>query len=214
MKRFFSVLFAFCVLCSLVSPAFAMERTSTRQKGTLDFANIEDDPSVSMSDPLSFAEMVQRYADNAGIAYTEALKAFPDNPVAHSTRDNYYRVFSVTLNVTAQYKPHIEFFCTTAEGGSFRDIKSIYSVQLVRTYGSLTKQFSGKLEYWLRSRNSIEYAINGDFLNYGNTSYSGDVGIELGLDELGKITFSFTGQSDPGNLYKSHYEHKTHTFFP
>ena len=83
MKRFFSVLFAICMLCSLVSPAYAMESTSMCQKGTIDFSNIEDDPSVSMSEPMSFEEMVQRYADNAGITYVEALKAFPDVPVAH-----------------------------------------------------------------------------------------------------------------------------------
>ncbi len=214
MKRFFSVLFAICMLCSLVSPAYVMESTSMCQKGTIDFSNIEDDPSVSMSEPMSFEEMVQRYADNAGITYVEALKAFPDVPVAHSTRDYQNRVFSVTLNVTSTYKPHIEFYCVTAEGGSFRDIKSIYSVQLVRTYNSVTKQFSGTLEFWLRSRNSIEYVINGDFLNDGITTDNWSGGLEFGIDEGGRINFSFSGSTSAGNFYRYFYEHKTPAFFP
>ena len=58
MKRFFSVLFAICMLCSLVSPAYAMESTSMCQKGTIDFFFFLYDTSVSMSEPMSFEEMV------------------------------------------------------------------------------------------------------------------------------------------------------------
>ncbi len=52
MKRFFSVLFAICMLCSLVSPAYVMESTSMCQKGTIDFSNIEDDPIHERTDVI------------------------------------------------------------------------------------------------------------------------------------------------------------------
>lgn len=208
-EAFFSVLFAICMLCALVSKS-----TSMCQKGTIDFSNIEDDPSVSISEAMSFEEMVQRYADHAGITYVEALKAFPDVPVAHSTSGYQYRVFSVPLNVTTTYQPHIEFYCVTAEGGSFRDIKSIYFVQFVRTYHSVTKQFNGAIEFWLRSRNSIEYVINGDFFNDGITTDNWSGGLEFGIDEGGRINFSFSGSTSAGNFYRYFYEHKTPAFFP
>lgn len=213
MKRFFGILFAICMLCSLVSLPYIMESISMYQKGTIDFSNIEDAPSVSMSDPMSFEEMVQRYADHAGITYVEALEAFPDVPVDHSTMDDPYQVFNVTLDVATTYKPRIEFYCVTAESGSFRDIKSICSVQLVRTYNSVTKQFNGAIEFWLRSRNSIEYVINGDFLNYGTTTNDWSAQ-EFGIDEGGRINFSFSGSTSAGSLYEYFYEHKTPTFFP
>lgn len=118
------------------------------------------------------------------------------------------------MNVTTTYQPHIEFYCVTAEGGSFRDIKSIYFVQFVRTYHSVTKQFNGAIEFWLRSRNSIEYVINGDFLNDGITTDNWSGGLEFGIDEGGRINFSFSGSTSAGNFYRYFYEHKTPAFFP
>ncbi len=162
---------------------------------------------------MTFEEIVARYAENDNISYQEAYELLGGNTRSvqpYSTRSIEYRVFSANLHVTDEYIPHIEFFCETAEGGHFFQINSIYSVQLVRSYENISKQFSGNIEFWLRSGYDIEYIINGDFYNNGTTTVSGGANVNVGINEVASIQFiaSITYSSNhyayfykPGNLH-------------
>lgn len=209
MKRFafiLAVIFAF-VSCAAV-PVSAAEDPSVGVHGTIDFANIENNPDVSVSEVMTFTEMVEHYAMNAGITYEDALLAFPNMPNTRAVNDIYYRVLSVTLNVTEEYHPRLEFYCETAEGGNFRNINAIYSVQLVRSYNGLSKQYSGVVEVWLRSSYAIEYTVNGDFYNNGVTNITGGGEVEIGIDQIAKIKFNVSGTYESSH-YQYFYEHET-----
>lgn len=203
-----SALFLLIVMCFTVSASAAEEVDSFEEHTVIHFLDVDNNPDISVSDVMTFSEMVERYADNAGITYQEALEMFPNRPTAHSTNDIYYRVFTAGLNVSDEYKPHLEFYCETAEGGSFRNINSIYSVQLVRSYNGISKQFGGDIEVWLRNTYSIEYVVNGDFYNNGTTTVTGGAGVEIGLAESAKLTFS-ASMATSSNHYTYFYAHET-----
>ncbi len=214
MKRYMKIIGAalMTIMCFVV-PAMAAGGDAVVADGSISLSNVESDPDVTVSNAMSFSEMVERYAENAGITYQEALDEFPNvaAPCATSTYDIYYRVFSITLNVDTSYKPHLEIFCQTSEGGHFRNIDSIYDVQLVRSYGGTSKQFDGKVNVWLRNHNKIEYVVNGDFYNNGTTSITAGLGGTINVGESGSVTFSVTG-GFTGSHYKYFYKHDTVTY--
>lgn len=117
----------------------------------------------------------------------------------------------MSLTVTSTYRPRIEFYCRTSESGSYWGILSIYSVQLVRSYSGISKQFTGNISVWLRSAYQIEYTINGDFYNNGTTTVSGGGGLDLGIGESVNISLS-ASMSYESNHYKYFYEHRTVAF--
>ncbi len=108
--------------------------------------------------------------------------------------------------MTDEYQPYLDFYCATSEGGHFFNINSIYSIQLVRSYNGISKQFGGEVNAWLRSSNSIEYYVNGDFFNNGTTTVSGGIGVNAGLNVKCSATYSVSYSS---NHYKYFYVHKT-----
>lgn len=212
MKRTLSFIIAMSLVCSFfMLPAHADEVDSHAYSDSIDVRYISNDPDVTISDVMTYDEMVHHYAQEAGIPYTEAVKVFTKPYDTYAARAATYRTFTVTLNVKDNYKPHLEFYCETAEGGNFFNINSIYSVQLVRSYGSVSKQFSGDIDVWLRSTQSIEYTVNGDFYNYGNTTASGGAGLELGIGQKTKISFSISG-SHTFDHYAYFYKHDTVTY--
>ena len=205
-KKLVVLLLSFIMLLSISVNATEVESQGTI--GIIDFSNIENNPNVSVSEVLTFSEMVERYAKNAGITYWEALEMFPNASSTYSARGVYYREFTVTLDVDKKYKPSLKFYCETAEGGNFRNINAIYSVQLVREYNGKSKQFSGDIQVWLRNTYAIEYVVNGDFYNNGTTTFSGGGNGKFGIAEIIDLTFtaSFTYVS---NHYKYFYVHDT-----
>lgn len=209
MKRTLTLIIAMAFACScLLIPVHANEADALMYSGSIDLLSINDNPDVVISEVMTYDEMIHHYAQNEGITYAEAGKLFPAPRSVDATNDIGYRTFSVTLEVTSEYKPRLEFYCETAEGGHFFNINSIYSVQLVRIYGSISKQFSGDIEVWLRSSNSIEYVVNGDFYNYGTTTSTGGVGLDINLGESGKVSFSVSTTSTD-NHYAPFYKHTT-----
>lgn len=194
MKKFTLLLALLFVFSTCVAmPAYAAGDSPVDVHGVLNLTDVESNPDITVSEVMTFTEMVEHYAMSAGITYEEALLAFPNQANTRATMDIFYRVFSQTLNVTSVYKPQLEFYCETAEGGNFRNINSIYSVQLVRSYNGISKQYSGDIEVWLRSTYAIEYTVNGDFYNNGTTTISGGANLQIGLDEIGKLTFTVSG---------------------
>ena len=203
MKKLLSFVVALVVVITMISiPAYAHENTNIVVNGNGSEAELQ------VSEAMSFSEMVACYAESTGATCQEALTVFPkEQRASHGT----YRVLSVTLNVTSQYNPYIEFYCNTEEYGHYWAIKNIYSTQLVRSDGNMSKQFSGTLEVWLRSAYEIEFSINGDFYNNGTTSCTngGEGGIGLG----GYFNISYAAsQTMSTNHYKYYYDHRTVAF--
>ena len=192
-----------------VIPVSANELPETTMTNIIDLKSLDaENPNVKISEPMTFTEMVSSYAEIEGISYEEALAVFPKESSA-SARTPSHRMLSVTLNVTGSYKPTLNFYCNTSEGGNFWGITSIYSVQLNRTYGNTSKQFSGTIDVWLRSGYQIEYIVNGDFYNNGTTSASGGIGLNIGVGSGAQVSFQISSSS---NHYKYFYEGKLVSF--
>lgn len=211
MKRIISLVSSFVLVFSLLYiPAYADENTADTEIIDVNEINNEDS-DIQVSAPMSFSEMVNHYMEVNGVSYDEALKAFPVRLQKETRASATYRTLSVSLTVTSTYRPRIEFYCRTSESGSYWGILSIYSVQLVRSYFGISKQFTGNISVWLRSAYQIEYTINGDFYNNGTTTVSGGGGLDLGIGESVNISLS-ASMSYESNHYKYFYEHRTVAF--
>ena len=211
MKRIISLVSSFVLVFSLLYiPAYADENTADTEIIDVNEINNEDS-DIQVSAPMSFSEMVNHYMEVNGVSYDEALKAFPVRLQKETRASATYRTLSVSLTVTSTYRPRIEFYCRTSESGSYWGILSIYSVQLVRSYSGISKQFTGNISVWLRSAYQIEYTINGDFYNNGTTTVSGGGGLDLGIGESVNISLS-ASMSYESNHYKYFYEHRIVAF--
>ena len=211
MKRIISLVSSFVLVFSLLYiPAYADENTADTEIIDVNEINNEDS-DIQVSAPMSFSEMVNHYMEVNGVSYDEALKAFPVRLQKETRASATYRTLSVSLTVTSTCRPRIEFYCRTSESGSYWGILSIYSVQLVRSYSGISKQFTGNISVWLRSAYQIEYTINGDFYNNGTTTVSGGGGLDLGIGESVNISLS-ASMSYESNHYKYFYEHRTVAF--
>lgn len=180
--------------------------------GIINVEDLENDPDVVVSEPMTYEEMVSQYAKNTGKTYDEAIAEMPGE--VRSTRAakaKTYRTFSVLITVTSSYRPSIDYYCETSEGGNFFNINKIYAVELNRGYNGISKQFDGTIKSWLRSAISIEYIINGDFYNNGTTTKTGGVNLNLGINELASVSFS-ASIANTSNHYKYCYESGTKVF--
>lgn len=210
MGRIIKTLLSLSICLSLVVsiPVFAADD----QEKTYDTVNVESvsiDDFDYVSEILTYDEMIQRYADNANISFEEALKFFPKTRMA-SPRAT-YRELQVTLNVATNYKPKLAFYCETSQSSQYWGIVSIYSVQLIRSYNGISKQFSGYVNAWLRTAAQVEYVVNGDFYNNGTTSGGFSVGGQGKVND--KITGTFTASlSTSSNHFKYFYDHVFHNF--
>ena len=188
MKRIISLVSSFVLVFSLLYiPAYADENTADTEIIDVNEINNEDS-DIQVSAPMSFSEMVNHYMEVNGVSYDEALKAFPVRLQKETRASATYRTLSVSLTVTSTYRPRIEFYCRTSESGSYWGILSIYSVQLVRSYSGISKQF-----------------------NNGTTTVSGGGGLDLGIGESVNISLS-ASMSYESNHYKYFYEHRTVAF--
>ena len=93
---------------------------------------------------MTFTEMIARMAKNADMSYDEVLRMLPDTMQTQAARSNAYRSFTASLYVTDEYQPYLDCYCATSEGGHFFNINSVYSIQLVRSYNGISKQFGGR----------------------------------------------------------------------
>lgn len=186
-----------CLIAFAIPPVYA-QSDDTSVHGTIDLRDLDGAPGVTVSELMTFDETVARYARIEGISESQARMIFLETKENNSKREVTprsisYRVYSVEIPVKGSYKPHIDFYCEIASGGHFWNIYSIYSVQLNRQSGSVSKKFDGTIDTWLRKAYEIEYIINGDFYNNATTSVSGTLGAEIKVGEHGKVSFSLTG---------------------
>lgn len=217
MKKFMGAISSFLmiVMCFSISAGAVEEIPVTEPSSvdieTINVSDLENNPDVIVSEPMTFSETVEFYAECEGITYQEALKAFPDVPEPYSTNDVYRRVLTIPLSVNSSYKPALHLYCYTSEGGHFRNINSIYNVQLYREYNGISKQFSGDIQVWLRSSHVVEYLINGDFYNNGTTSVSLGLGGDINVGGTGKISLS-ASLANSTNHYDYFYTHAENRF--
>lgn len=181
------------------------------QKETINNAGNVFNDDVYISEVLTYDEMIQRYADNADISFGESLKYFPETH--NVSPEATYRELQVTLDVDTNYKPKLSFYCETSQYSPFPywGIVSIYSVQLIRNYDGISKQFNGNVDAWLRTASQIEYVINGDFYDNGTTTDGFPVGRKGKINDKITCTFTTSFLTNPKN-FKYFYEHIFYNF--
>ncbi len=188
---------------------------SKQFKGTISI----DDPNVKVSEVLTYDQMVLEISNDTNLTIDQVQNQICDkvevspisslNPYKISndeqvqatyspTSTGTYRNISVTFEVDMFYKPSINFYCKTSEGGSFWGISSIQYVDMNRTYDpqygvSVTKGFGGTVYTNLENAGTIYWIVNGDFFNNGVTTMS--FGGEFGVKEFGTANFSIQYQT-------------------
>ena len=120
----------FCI-SSIYFSVGAVNREASSEIYESNIININD-PRVSVREPMTLEEMATRYAANGNISYQDAYELLGGNTAEaqlDGARSYERRIFSVGLDVDPSYKPHIDFYCVTAEGGHFFQIDSFYFIQ-------------------------------------------------------------------------------------
>lgn len=158
---------------------------------------------AEVSEVLTYDELIEAYAYNEGVSLEVAKeKLFPTNNglLPFSVTAATYRTISDTLNVTANYKPKINFYCQTSEGGGHGGIVSILNANLNRVYNGKTYQYRGTIYYNLEDPNRIYYTMDGDWYQNGTTTVSG--GGTVGVGGAASLSFSVSNSS---NYYSGFY---------
>lgn len=203
MKKILSFVLSFACILTVSTVSICAKNNNDTQEEITD---------ISISEPMTFSEMVSVYADNNDISFVEAYKELNKGRsiiTTSSLSSSSYRVLSIGLYVNSGYKPSIDYYVTTSESGSYWDITSIYSVQLKRIYNGVSKVFQGNLESWLRSPYQIEYIINGDFYNQATSTSSYTINGSWG--ENVKISLSINS-TNSSSYYASIYQGRTVSF--
>lgn len=179
-RRLFTLLLACLMVCTCIVPAAAY----TPQVRDID---LNDHSGISMTPVMSYNELLDYMVEVKHFSREEALQLIPKTRASDGNK-----VLSVTLSVENKpsYKPTLDFYCHVSVGDGVWGIQDIYLVQMDRSSGGITKQFSGEVNVWLRGPERIEYVVNGDFYNYGTTtvSFGGKVNIDIGKNA--KLDFS------------------------
>ncbi len=203
MKKILSFVLSFACILTVSTVSICAKNNNDKQEEITD---------ISISEPMTFSEMVSVYADNNDISFVEAYKELNKGRsiiTTSSLSSSSYRVLSIGLYVNSGYKPSIDYYVTTSESGSYWGITSIYSVQLKRIYNGVSKVFQGNLESWLRSPYQIEYIINGDFYNQATSTSSYTINGSWG--ENVKISLSINS-TNSSSYYASIYQGRTVSF--
>lgn len=200
------VFFALMCMCVPISAIEMGEPAPVVDKFAAEAGAIVSVPDdFTVSEVMSFSELVEHYAVSNGISYKEALKYFPDEMKIRATRGGFTsRIISQEIYVNSEYRPRIDFYCETDEGGGFWGIKEIYSVQLVRNYNGIVKLFAGEISAWLRSAYEIEYIINGDFYNTGTMTVTEEGGVSGGVEGIFEASYSVSNSAST-NYYDDCY---------
>lgn len=171
-RRSFTLLLACLMVCTCIVPTAAY----TPQVRDID---PNDHSGISMTPVMSYNELLDYMVEVKHFSREEALQLIPKTRASDGNK-----ILSVTLSVENKplYKPTLDFYCHVSVGDGVWGIQDIYLVQMDRSSGGITKQFSGEVNVWLRGPERIEYVVNGDFYNYGTTtvSFGGKVNIDIG----------------------------------
>ena len=79
MKKRISMLLALVFVFSvLFIPVQAADTAGVAVSGTISLDDLDSNPDVIVSDPMTFTEMIARMAKNADMSYDEVLRMLPD----------------------------------------------------------------------------------------------------------------------------------------
>lgn len=181
-RRLFTLLLACLMVCTCIVPAAAY----TPQVRDID---PNDHSGISMTPVMSYNELLDYMVEVKHFSREEALQLIPKTRASDGNK-----VLSVTLSVENKplYKPTLDFYCHVSVGDGVWGIQDIYLVQMDRSSGGITKQFSGEVNVWLRGPERIEYVVNGDFYNYGTTTVSAGGKVQIGIGNVATLEFSAT----------------------
>lgn len=169
--------------------------TVQQENKTVGFIDIGED--TEMSEVLTFDEIVKEIAKANNISESEArshvLSTFENDGnrlSSISPQAATYRTFSSSFTVMSTYKPTLNFYCQTSEGGGYIGIVKILNVSMNRLSNGMTKQFGGTVYANLETAARIYYIVNGDFYNNGTTSGNG--GVDIGIGKGATIKFGIS----------------------
>lgn len=158
--------------------AVGVEASAINERYEIDI----NDKDIEVSEVLTFDEIVRELARDENITILEAEKTMLGNRSGRSNelaRKSTYRTISQQFLVKNNYRPTMRFYCETTEGGNFRAIRRIRTVNMNRNSNGMSKQFSGSVYTKLEDPNRIFYIVNGDFYNNGTTTFNGNVDIPV-----------------------------------
>ncbi len=212
MKKFICVAVVLVMILGMSTNVFAEISFEKYEDGCPE-GWIDLGDGIWISEEMSFEEMANFHATENNISTAEAkaqLKAMQlkeERITAYTENSNSSRVVSVELGVTSTYKPRLQFYVYTSNWSTYWAIEEIYYITMHREYNGISKVFSGDVTIWNRGNNKIEYDVNGDFYNNGQTS--GGINVSIGAGEKGSVGFSVSGAS---NHYKYYHVHNTKVF--
>ena len=164
------------------------------------------DVKTVISKVLTFDKIVAEISEAENISKGEAAFAVVGVPgSANHTDPNLatYRSISFVITVDSFYKPTLNLYCQTSEGGAGKlGIVKIVHAEMDRKYNSITKQFGGNVFISLENEDKIFWIVNGDFLNKGTTKVVGDVGIKVG--EMADMAFYASDINSYKYIYKDY----------
>lgn len=212
--KLFSSLTAAAMLFTVTPTSFASTNDfdNTATSGTLDV----NDPSVEVSEVLTFDEIVEAISKDSNISKKEAadhiistfkqsnsnsMQSLSTSEASAQAAAATYRTLTSSFAVDNVYKPALNFYCQTSEYGSFRGIVKILNVDMNRKTSYMSKTFNGTVFTHLENANSIFWIVNGDFYNNGTISVN--TGVSIGVGSSATVNFGVSGNiSHYGYVYK------------
>ena len=210
-KKFISLLLALVFSLSLFNISVVAADHTDPIRGTVQTSDI------TVTDVLTYDEMLAIYYGDSAVAH-QFVEAMPKSELS-AARANHYRVAKVELAVTnagvlplVTYHPTLEFYLETSESGAFWGILEIYGVKLNRRDDTLlnyeVKIFDGTIDVWLRSADSIEYAIDGDFYNTGSYTSGDSTSLNILVGGFASLDYSVSSSST-SSYFGYIYQHET-----
>lgn len=207
MKKILSIsLFAFLFL-TICPRAIASNdiNLDVSEKNKVNF----ESTTIPSKDLLTYDQMIDSLK-NDGLSFIEINKIMKESSArSEEERPNYiyYRSHKVPLNVTSTYKPSLNFYMEVDAAHGAYYAKKLLNVSMNRSYNGISKQFAGTIYYYRQDKITFYYLVNGDFYNYGSTTFTG--GGSIGIGGRGTLTGSV---STTKNHYKYAYIENTFTY--
>ena len=201
MKKIIIILGLFLLISFGTTETKAEELVSSHI-GDIQLMDITD-PTINKSAVMTFDEISKEISDDLEISLTDAQNMIDQNNTDKSrisAQAATYRTLSQQFTVTSTYRPTMRFYCETTESGLYHGIMKILTVNMVRGYNGITKQFSGNVYVNLERGDRIFYIVNGDFYNNGTTTFN--AGVNIGIGESRSVSF---GVSNSSNHYAYRY---------
>lgn len=135
--------------------------------------NANDTGGITVSPVMSYAEMLDYMVNVKHFSYEEAIRLLSKAAISGE-----YRILSVELSVENKpnYKPKLDFYCQVSVGDGVWGIQDILFVQMGGSNEKGAKLFFGDINTWLRGSERIEYVVNGEFYDCGDTSSMTGIG--------------------------------------